>query len=50
LDQGELVCLPSLQDISSWVTFEEARRKFSGDLMQSGKPAARYQPTSSGTP
>jgi uncharacterized protein len=50
LDQVELVCLPSLQDISSWITFEEARRKFSGDLMQSGKPAARYQPTSSGTP
>lgn len=47
LDQGELVCLPSLQEISSWATFEEARRKFGGDLMQSGKPATRYQPTSS---
>ncbi|WPO43979.1 SDR family oxidoreductase [Tardiphaga sp. 42S5] len=42
LDQGELVCLPSLQDLSLWDTYEAARVALSRALMQSGQPARRY--------
>jgi uncharacterized protein len=42
LDQGELVCFPSLENASLWTAFEEARIALSRGLMQSGRPATRY--------
>jgi uncharacterized protein len=42
LDQGELVCFPSLENASLWTDFEDARIALSRGLMQSGKPATRY--------
>ena len=42
LDQGELVCFPSLENASLWTGFEDARIALSRALMQSGKPATRY--------
>ena len=42
LDQGELVCFPSLENASLWKGFEDARVDLSRALMQSGKPATRY--------
>lgn len=40
-DQGELVTLPSLQDISQWNAYEEARQAMMPNLSRS-KPAPRY--------
>ncbi|WP_244432748.1 SDR family oxidoreductase [Afipia sp. OHSU_II-C1] len=42
LDRGELVCFPSLENLSLWTAFEEARVALSRALMKSGRPAARY--------
>ncbi|WGR93999.1 SDR family oxidoreductase [Bradyrhizobium sp. ISRA443] len=42
LDQGELVCFPSLEDTSFWTAFEDARIALSRALTQSGRPATRY--------
>ncbi len=42
LDQGELVCFPSLENASLWTSFEDARVDLSHALMKSGKPATRY--------
>lgn len=42
LDQGELVCFPSLENASLWTGFEDARIALSRALMQSGRPATRY--------
>jgi uncharacterized protein len=42
LDQGELVCFPSLENASLWTAVEEARVALSRALMQSGQPATRY--------
>ena len=42
LDQGELVCFPSLENASLWTGFEDARVDLSRALMQSGQPATRY--------
>lgn len=42
LDRGELICFPSLDDVSNWTGFEESRVKLSQSLMKSGPPAARY--------
>lgn len=42
LEQGELVCFPSLENASLWTAFEDARIALSRALMQSGKPATRY--------
>ncbi|MEH2540698.1 MULTISPECIES: SDR family NAD(P)-dependent oxidoreductase [unclassified Bradyrhizobium] len=42
LDQGELICFPSLENASLWTGFEDARIALSRALMQSGRPAARY--------
>jgi len=41
LDQGELVTLPSLQDVDEWTRFEAARRAISKQFGNSA-PAARY--------
>lgn len=41
LDQGELVTLPSLQDISQWNAYEAARQALMPNLSRS-KPAPRY--------
>jgi short-subunit dehydrogenase len=41
LDQGELVTLPSLQDISQWNAYEAARQAMMPNLSRS-KPAPRY--------
>lgn len=45
LDQGELVCFPSLENISAWTTYEDARIALSRALTQSGRPATRYSET-----
>jgi short-subunit dehydrogenase len=42
LDQGELVCFPSLENTSAWTAFEDARVALSRALTQSGRPATRY--------
>lgn len=42
LDRGELICFPSLEDVSNWTGFEESRVKLSQSLMKSGPPATRY--------
>jgi uncharacterized protein len=42
LDQGELVCFPSLENVLLWTSFEDARIALSRALMQSGRPATRY--------
>ena len=44
LDQGELVCFPTLNDIAVWNDLENARRIMSKAVAQSGIPAARYAP------
>lgn len=45
LDQGELICFPSLENTSIWTAFEDARIALSRALTQSGRPAARYSNT-----
>jgi short-subunit dehydrogenase len=42
LDQGELICFPSLENASLWSAVEDARVALSRALMQSGQPATRY--------
>jgi hypothetical protein len=41
LDNGELVCIPTLHDLSLWTKFEEARQAIT-DATQTGQPAPRY--------
>ncbi|WP_315802358.1 SDR family oxidoreductase [Bradyrhizobium sp. SZCCHNS3002] len=42
LDQGELVCLPALEDMTLWTAFEDARATLIRALTSSGRPATRY--------
>lgn len=42
LDQGELITLPALPDISAWQAYEEARQRMMPNLSRS-MPAARYR-------
>jgi uncharacterized protein len=42
LDQGDLICFPSLEDASFWTAFEDSRTALSRALMKSGRPATRY--------
>src|SRR5207247_5943148 len=39
LDQGELVCFPSLENTSFWTAFEDARIALSRALTSAGRPA-----------
>jgi short-subunit dehydrogenase len=41
LDQGELVTIPSLTDVSDWLSYEAARRALAPKLSRAA-PAARY--------
>jgi short-subunit dehydrogenase len=41
LDNGELVCIPTLADLSLWTKFEEARQGIT-NATQTGRPAPRY--------
>jgi len=40
-DDGELVTIPSLPDVSDWQTYEAARQKLMPNLSRT-TPAARY--------
>lgn len=42
LDQGELICWPTLHDLPVWTTFDNARRELSKAISRTGVPAARY--------
>ena len=42
LDQGELVCWPTLHDLQSWTTFDDARRVLSKAISQDAIPPLRY--------
>jgi short-subunit dehydrogenase len=44
LDQGELVTIPSLPDVSDWERFDAARKALGPNLSHS-KPAARFKTT-----
>jgi len=44
LDQGELVCFPTLDDLAAWTDFGKARGALVKELTQSAVPAARYLP------
>jgi uncharacterized protein len=46
LDQGELVCFPTLHDEAAWTTFDSARGALAKAVTQDGKPAERYKVTS----
>jgi short-subunit dehydrogenase len=46
LDQGELVCFPTLHDEAAWEAFDGARGALAKAITQDGKPAARYKITS----
>lgn len=46
LDQGELVCFPTLHDIAAWTGFDTARGALAKAITQDGKPAERYNITS----
>lgn len=42
LDQGELICFPTLHDPDAWAGFDQARGHLAKELMQNGVPAERY--------
>lgn len=42
LDQGEVVCFPTLHDLSAWQNLEAARGGIVKALTQNGTPAERY--------
>lgn len=42
LDQGELVCWPTLHDLAAWTAFDDARRTLSKAISQDAVPPARY--------
>lgn len=42
LDQGELVCLPTLHDLGAWSAFDAARTGLAELLWGDGRAAARY--------
>ena len=42
LDQGELVCWPTLHDLEAWTAFDDARRTLSKAISQNAIPPARY--------
>ncbi|HEX7947711.1 MAG TPA: SDR family NAD(P)-dependent oxidoreductase, partial [Phenylobacterium sp.] len=42
LDQGELVCWPTLHDPQLWTNFEDARRTLARAVSQDAVPPARY--------
>ncbi|WP_332769309.1 SDR family NAD(P)-dependent oxidoreductase [Phenylobacterium sp.] len=42
LDQGELVCWPTLHDLQAWTVFDDARRTLSKAVSQTAVPPARY--------
>jgi len=46
LDQGELVCFPTLHDEAVWAAFDGARGALAKAITQDGKPAERYKITS----
>jgi short-subunit dehydrogenase len=46
LDQGELVCFPTLHDEAAWTAFDGARGVLARAVTQDGKPAGRYKITS----
>lgn len=46
LDQGELVCFPTLHDAGVWTIFDKARGELAKAVTQNGKPAERYKITS----
>lgn len=48
LDKGELVTMPSVEDLELWASFDVARNKLFA-ATQSGKPASRYQVASGGS-
>jgi short-subunit dehydrogenase len=43
LDQGELICFPTLHEPAAWNDFDKARGVLVKALTQNGLPAARYQ-------
>ena len=45
LDQGELVCFPTLHDPVAWSSFDSARGVLAKAITQTGKPAERYKVT-----
>jgi short-subunit dehydrogenase len=42
LDQGELVCWPTLHDLQAWTAFDDARRTLSKAISQNAIPPVRY--------
>ncbi|MGA0603830.1 SDR family NAD(P)-dependent oxidoreductase [Caulobacter sp. KR2-114] len=42
LDQGEMVCWPTLHDPQAWTSFDEARRALSKAVSQDAVPPERY--------
>jgi hypothetical protein len=42
LDQGELMCWPTLHDLQAWTAFDDARRTLSKAISQNAVPPARY--------
>ena len=42
LDQGELICFPSLPDAAAWSAFEDSRLALAKAVTTTGKPASRY--------
>jgi len=42
LDQGEMLCWPTLHDMQNWVAFEDARRTLTKAISQNAIPPERY--------
>lgn len=42
LDQGEMVCWPTLHDLQAWTAFDDARRALSKAVSQNAAPPERY--------
>lgn len=42
LDQGEMICWPTLHDLQAWTSFDDARRTLSKAISQDAIPPARY--------
>jgi len=42
LDQGELMCWPTLHDLQAWTAFDDARRALSKAISQDAIPPVRY--------
>lgn len=42
LEQGELVCFPTLHDVEAWTAFDNTRRALSKAVSQDAIPPARY--------